>query len=67
MQEEEQRSNNMLQRMRRGEANEDGRAGGEILVERDRRREVFMPFSPPDHPPCLCCFAQGFSGRIAVP
>lgn len=49
-QEEEQRSNNMLQRMRR-EANDDGRAGEEILVERDRRRGVSMPLSPPDIPP----------------
>jgi len=57
----------MLQRMGRREANEDGRAGGEIVVERDRRREVSMLSSPPDHPPCLCCWAQGFSGRIVVP
>jgi hypothetical protein len=57
---EEQRSNNKLQRVRRTEPNEDARAGGEILVERDRK-EVPMPFSPPEHPPCLCCWAQGFS------
>jgi len=64
---EEQRSNNKLQRVRRREPNEDGRAGGEIFVERDRRRKVSMPFSPPAHLPCLCCWAQGFSGRIVVP